>query len=356
MALKILIVNTHFEDTIGGSELQCDIIAEGLHDRGYEVTYLAIDKKKEYNRPYKIIGTERSSTDIAEKILKIRPDVLYWRFNKRFFYKSVKPASMSGIKVIFAVSNIKDLLAYNIQWQGPLNFINIMSYFRKSLLSRINHLGFKYVDALTVNNEEHIDMADMQIRRYIPNAITDKKRDFFWKNPFILWVANIKDRKRPELFVELANRLVEYQVDLLMIGNIQDNQYNWIADGSNTPSNFYYLGPKEIDEVNGAISKSLFIAATSTPEGFSNNIIQAWLQKKPVVAYEFDPGGMIAKHSLGFVCNSSFELFVNKSCELILNKEMREQLGEKAYLFAKENFSTNKTIDKIETLIKDVIQ
>jgi glycosyltransferase involved in cell wall biosynthesis len=223
------------------------------------------------------------------------------------------------------------------------------------LLSRINHFGFRYVDALSVNNEEQIGLANIHIRRYIPNAITDKKSEFSWENPFVLWVANIKDRKRPELFIELAKRFVENKVDFLMMGTIEENRYKWIAEHKLTPSNFYYLGPKPIAEVNGALSKSLFLVATSTPEGFSNNIIQAWQQKKPVVAYEFDPGGMIEAHGIGYVTSCDFELFVKKTHELITNTSLRKKLGDKASRFASEHFSTEKTIDKIESLIKEVI-
>ena len=353
--MKIVLVNTHFEDNIGGSQLQCDIIANELHHRGYDVTYLAIDKRKDYHRDYHVEGVEKNSKAIAKKILKIYPDIVYWRFNKKFFYKSIKPVSREGIKVIFAVSNIKDLQPYNYRWQGRLNLTNLSLFLRKNLLSRINHMGFNYVDALTVNNDEQIDLANVKIKRYIPNAIADKSTEFEWNNPFVLWVANIKDRKRPELFVDLAKQFENKGIDFLMIGERSGDQYRWIAERNGTPSNFYYLGPKPVGEVNAALAASLFLITTSTPEGFSNNIIQAWLQKKPVIAYEFDPGGMIEEYGLGYVSSCDFELFVEKTNELIYNNSLRKELGGKAFKFASEHFSTKKTIDKIESLIKEVI-
>jgi glycosyltransferase involved in cell wall biosynthesis len=353
--MKILLVNTHFEDNIGGSQLQCDIIADELHQRGHGVTYLAIDKKTDYQRNYHVAGVERDSKAIAKKILEIHPDIVYWRFNKKFFYKSIKPVSRAGIKVIFAVSNIKDLQPYNVAWQGSFSFTNLVHFIRKNVLSRINHLGFNYVDALTVNNDEQIDLASINIRTYIPNAINSKKTGFNWNKPFILWVANVKDRKRPELFVELAKHFAKQDVDFLMIGEQSGNQYRWIINHDGTPDNFHYLGPKDVGEVNAALEKSLFLITTSTPEGFSNNIIQAWLQKKPVVAYEFDPGGMIEEHGLGYVTSSNFDLFVKKTHTLIQNSDLREQIGEKAYRYASEHFSTTKTADLIEDLMKELM-
>ncbi|MCG2590668.1 hypothetical protein [Rhodohalobacter sulfatireducens] len=43
--MKIAVVNTHFVDEIGGSQLQCDLKADELEKRGYDVTYLAIKKR-----------------------------------------------------------------------------------------------------------------------------------------------------------------------------------------------------------------------------------------------------------------------------------------------------------------------
>lgn len=353
--MRIVLVNTHFEDNIGGSQLQCDIIADELHQRGHEVTYLAIDKKSEYERNYHVIGVARQSKAIAKKLLEIQPDIIYWRFNKKFFYKSIKPAAQAGIKVIFAVSHIKDLQPYNVEWQGQLNITNFIHFIRKNLLSRVNHLGFKYVDALTVNNDEQIELAKIKIKKYVPNAINSKKTAFNWNRPFVLWVANIKDRKRPELFVELAKHFKAAGVDFLMIGEQSGNQYSWIINQEGTPDHFHYLGPKDVGEVNAALEKSLFLVTTSTAEGFSNNIIQAWLQKKPVVAFEFDPGGMIEENGLGYVTSGNFDLFVKKTGILIQNSNLREQAGEKAYRYATKHFSTTKTVDLIESLMIEVM-
>lgn len=354
--MKIVVVNTHFVDEIGGSQLQCDIIADELYKRGYDVTYLAIDKKTEYKRNYKVIGVERDSSAIGRKLLQINPDIIYWRFNKKYFYRSVKEISKKQIKIIFAVSNVRDLQPYNSSWRGELNPSNLFQYIQKNLVSRYNHLGFKYVDALTVNNDEQIDMAEIPLKRYIPNAITTEKKEFSWKKPYVLWVANLKKRKRPELFVKLSKRFENCGVDFLMIGKRSGDSYEWITKTEKTPSNLHFLGAKDVEVVNAALAQSLFLVTTSTSdEGFSNNIIQAWLQKKPVVAYEFDPSGMIEEQNLGFLAKSDFEEFSEMTRKLIDNESLKKDLGNKAFEFATQHFSTKKTVDKLEELFNDVL-
>ncbi|MCG2590803.1 glycosyltransferase family 4 protein [Rhodohalobacter sulfatireducens] len=353
--MKIAIVNTHFVDEIGGSQLQCDIIADELQKRGYDVTYVAIDKKTEYERSYKVIGVKRESRSIASTLLSIKPDILYWRFNKKYFYKSVKSLSRRQTKIIFAVSNKRDIMAYNTRWQGPFSLSRLLRFMQKNLISRYNHFGFKFVDALTVNNEDQLHLLDTEIaiKRYIPNAVLSNKKEFSWEKPYVLWVANIKKRKRPEIFVKLSERFKESGVDFLMIGKPSNDQYRWIIESEQTPANLHYLGPKDVEVVNAALAKSLFLVTTSTPdEGFSNNIIQAWTQKKAVLAYEFDPEGMIREYNVGFVSDSNFEDLVNKTQQLIKDSTLRDRLGKQAYSLSREHFSTEKTVDKLESLIR----
>jgi len=357
--MKIVVVNTHFVDEIGGSQLQCDLIADELYKRGYDVTYLAIDKKTDYERNYKIVGVSRDSSSIGRQLLKIDPDIVYWRFNKKYFYKSLKIIKEKKAKIIFAVSNVRDIKTYNTQFRGKFTFTNLLQFLLQNVVSRYNHLGFRYVDALTVNNEEQLNSVDLgiQIKRYIPNAINTKKREFNWRKPFILWVANLKKRKRPELFVKLSQKFEDSEVDFLMIGKLSGDSYKWITQELKTPSNLHYLGAKDVELVNGALAQSLFLVTTSTSEeGFSNNIIQAWLQKKPVVAYEFDPAGMIEEHGLGFVADRKFKNLTEKTRNLIENVTLREELGEKAFKFAKQHFSTKKTVDKLETLFHELVR
>ncbi|MCG2590669.1 glycosyltransferase [Rhodohalobacter sulfatireducens] len=142
-----------------------------------------------------------------------------------------------------------------------------------------------------------------------------------------------------------------------MIGKLSGNSYKWISEKKKTPKNLHYLGPKHVEIVNAALAQSLFLVTTSTSdEGFSNNIIQAWLQKNSVVAFEFDPAGMIKEHQAGFVANNGFEDFAEKTKNLIDNKLLREELGVNAFDFANQHFSTKKTVDKLESLFKDIMR
>lgn len=354
--LSVVIVNTHFHDKVGGSQLQCDIIAEELHNRGHKITYLAVDgKNHRYNTPYSVIGVKRDGVLIGRRITEIKPDILYWRFNKKFFYKSVKSSANSHMKVVFAVSNIRDLKPLSATLKSPVSIKNLRDFVLKNTVSLFNHLGFSYVDAVTVNNENQLSLSSINPKIYVPNATNIKTENFSWPKPFILWVANIKDRKQPGLFVELARNFEHSEIDFLMMGKLEDHSYNWIKDQKKVPGNLHYLGPQPIEKVNGALKESLFLVTTSTPEGFSNNIIQAWLQEKPVVAYEFDPGGLIGENKLGYVSDGNFDLFSDNVGRMIDDAGLRERLGKKSLQFANEHFSTKESTDLLENLFYKIL-
>ena len=348
--MKIVIVNKHRDDALGGSELQCDFIASELVERGCEVFYIAPDgNQKNYNREYKVIPCKEDGSEILNHILKVKPDVVYWRFNKNYFHASVKELKANNIPIIFAASHIKDLKPW--VFNDGRNFRDKIKNIFKH---RLEHNGFKYVDAVTVNNEEFLSKISFDKKIFVQNGMIEDSVPFSWENPYCVWVANIKYRKRPELFVKAAEEFEDKGLDFLMIGDIHQYSYNWIAEKKKTSSNFYYLGPKSIKEVNGILKRSEFHVHTCTPEGFPNIFIQAWLQKKASITYSYDPSNLIQDKKFGFCSENKWHTFT-EHIELLFNdKKKREDFGENAYNYASDTFKIEKSVDALKKLIEDI--
>jgi len=185
--------------------------------------------------------------------------------------------------------------------------------------------------------------------------MTDDNVSFNWQKPFIIWVANIKQQKRPELFVELAKEFSSKEIDFLMVGKIQDEAYNWLKNKTNLSSNLYYLGSKSFEEVNGIIKESLFHVHTCTKEGFPNIFIQAWLSGKATVSFGFDPSNYIRDYKLGFFSEENWRKFVNDVERMYLLKEERKELNSNSKSFAEEMFSIEKSVSKLEEVIHKLI-
>ncbi|HKK87547.1 MAG TPA: glycosyltransferase family 4 protein [Saprospiraceae bacterium] len=348
--MKITVVNRHRSDIMGGSEVQCDFIASELVQRGHDVTYVAVKgKKKYYDVSYKVLPCKSEGSEILESIVKSRPDLVYWRYHKNFIYDIFKKLDELKIKIIFAVSSEYDTHRFLYNKKQSL-YIN----FRKWLRNINQFRGIRYVDAVVVNNESHLNRLPVKRQQFIPNGMTDEYVSFKWKRPYCIWIANIKSIKRPELYIDLANQIKD--VDFLMVGAIQEQKYNWVEDDENLPDNLHYLGPKSLTEVNGMIRESLFHIHTCMAEGFPNVFIQAWIFGKASVSYGFDPSGYIEKENLGMCSNENSEQFYNDVKEMIQNEELRDKKGANAQLFANKMFRIETSVGYLVELADELLK
>jgi glycosyltransferase involved in cell wall biosynthesis len=346
--MKVVIVNKHREDTLGGSELQCDLIATELSNRGYDVTYIAImGEEKKYSSDYRVIPCKKDAEELLNKIRSCNPDVVYWRYHKNFINDIFKPLHDANVKIVFAVSSEYDVHRFLYNRKQTIRY-NLRRLFRNIKQFR----GFKYVNAVVVNNESHLDKLPVKKQKFIPNGMADDYVPFEWEKPYCIWVANIKSIKRPEIYIEMAKQIG--LVDFLMVGDIQQEKYRWMENKQELPENLHYLGPKTVTEVNGMIRESLFHIHTCMAEGFPNVFIQAWFFGKPSVSYGFDPSNYINKNSLGFCSEENMAKFVEDVKQLCNDSKKRNEMGKNASSFAKKMFKIENSVSMLEDLVKEL--
>jgi glycosyltransferase involved in cell wall biosynthesis len=122
----------------------------------------------------------------------------------------------------------------------------------------------------------------------------------------LIWVANFKRSKNPEIFVELAERFSGNDaVEFVMVGRPGDRSiYEALHERIARADNLTYLGELSIDEVNEEIARSDLFVNTSTAEGFPNTFIQAWLRSVPVLSCWVDPDGCLSEHGGGILAGA----------------------------------------------------
>ncbi len=353
--MKVAIVNRHPADVLGGSETQCDNIATGLRERGHDVVYIAPEGKlgRDYQRSYQVIPVTSNAASISRAVINANPDVVYWRLNKFYLYRAARRISEWRIPIIFAISHINDIRRWTYLANPKSGIVQFVKAAKQGLYSSFNYRGYKHVAGVTSLNPDYLGALPVPKQRFVANSVDDSVVDFSWPRPFVAWVANIKPAKRPELYVRLARELAGRGVDFLMVGSIQSKDYEWIRLAPDAGC-FHYLGPKTIQQVNGILARSLFLVHTCEPEGFGNVFIQAWLQRKPTVTLGFDPAGYISEHGLGGTADGNWEVFVGLVADLIENLSMRESIGQRAFAFARQNFSVAKTVEDVEAFMYEV--
>jgi glycosyltransferase involved in cell wall biosynthesis len=364
--MKVLIINQHVSDSLGGSEMQCDLIACGLADRGHQVVYGAVGSKRKDHYPndysYLIepLAVEKKG-GLYAFLKKHKPDVVYWRFNKKHLLQSSLQTKTAKIPFVFAVSAATDTKKYRPfpGFSGP-GFKRATRHIAGNIIGQLscrwNYRAFRHVDAVTLLNSQYAGELAVQKQRVIWNSVSDKTEFHEWNRPYCVWVANIKSSKRPEAFIRLASLMAHRQteIDFLMIGAIQDDTYRIALQTAENMPNFYYLGFQSPAKVNGLLAEAICLVHTCKPEGFGNNFIQAWMQGCPTITLEFDPDNLIQNERLGFL-SGTVEQMVNDVERLIKDKKLRDEIGNRAHIFARANFHPDRMVTELEQFLTEVI-
>lgn len=355
--MNILIINAHVEDKLGGSEVQCDLIARKLTEFGHEVFYLAVNGRVSsvYNSPYKVFPVSlKKPKELEKAIKKSSPDVIYWRYNRKEFISSVKVIHRLQIPVVFSVSHRYDVQKYRTNLILPAGSLKeTIKNWRDFIQNRKQFNGFRYVDAVSNQCRDFMGKTGVKREIYFPNSMVYDSVPFQWNRPYCVWASSIKKRKHPEELITLAEKLQNKDVDFLMVGEIQDPAYSYVKQPENLPPNLHYLGVKSYSEVNGMIEGAQFLIHTCEPEGFPNNFIQAWSYGKPVVSLYYDPDGLIEKKQLGYISKTSDQF--NSDVQRFLDEpELCREMGKNAQALAEDLFDPEKNVKKLESLLAEL--
>ncbi|MGD9494947.1 MAG: glycosyltransferase family 4 protein [Armatimonadota bacterium] len=124
----------------------------------------------------------------------------------------------------------------------------------------------------------------------------------------VLWVGNIRPRKRPELALAVARRLPELRFAIVG-GPAAGCEELWrqVEESAMGLANVSLIGAVPRQRVHAYYRASRILLHTSHSEGFPNVFLEAWGHGLPVVS-TFDPDGIIACYDLGRVGESAEEL------------------------------------------------
>lgn len=366
MTLHVAVVNRHPGDTIGGSELQCDLFARGLVERGHRVTYIALHAyataPEPKDEPYARVRLDRAASHdavrIAEAIVASGADVVYWRFGRQLLDGVVARLARAPRRVplVLAVAHVDDVSRWSsspIVRGGPRD---VAADLRRRLAHRRSWRAFRDVAAVAAQREDFLGRVPVALQRYIPNVVDPTVVPFAWPRPYVAWVASIKPRKRPEQLVPLARALAEHGVDLLVAGRVSDPRYRTLAAHDPTVPNLHPLGPVPPVEAAGLIAGARCLAVTFRPEGLSNAVIQAWWHGVPTVSLDYDPDGAIEGHGLGAACGGDEQRFRTEVVAHARDATLAGPAGERARDYARDRFALSHNFGLLGDLLLDVTQ
>jgi glycosyltransferase involved in cell wall biosynthesis len=309
---------THWDQLMGGAELQLSYLVSRHLRQGDEVHVIYIDRN---GKPVK--GGGESLHAISQlrvpgvfgktwflhalkltSILKsIDPDLIVTRTRSSLAGVCAKYAKKHGKKHRHYVANDNEL-------DGPAA--------ARSLLKIFDRVEWRIFSHVFSGNSELICQNDYQrerlMREYginarkqtqmapVPSVTSFDKPD---DSLNVVWVANLKQTKRPDLLVELVERLASRRdIRFTMIGADQSNHFDALLDRAKTLDGFRYLGGIPNENVNEILSGAHVLVNTSEHEGFSNVFVQAWLREVVVVSMNSNPDEVLTKENIGFISNT----------------------------------------------------
>ncbi len=365
--MRIAVVNQHLTDVVGGSELQCDLVARGLHARGHDVTFVAVGRRPDApapDVPYAMAAAPADPPALARAVLAVRPDVVYWRFNRRGLRETAAALHGTGIALVHALAHVDDVTPWP-SWPWPpagSTLRDRASDVRSRLRHRRQLAAYRDVTAVAsqrvdlVGRVPHVDAA---LQRHVPNIMDPTLADgppFDHPRPYVAWVANLKARKRPDLLPALADALAPHGVDLVVAGPAQDPRYAWLTRPLPDHPNLHHVGRLTTPEVVSLLASARCLAVTAMPEGFSNVMLQAWWAGTSTVTLDYDPDGLVAAERLGAVADGDVARFHTDVVRFATDGELAAEAGARAARFARERFGPDGVLDVLEWLLTDAVE
>ncbi len=157
----------------------------------------------------------------------------------------------------------------------------------------------------------------------------------------VVWIANLKPVKRPELFLEIASCLQDLSgIEFLMVGQPYPSHslQGRFEQAIQRHKNVRYLGAVPQEDVNKLLERSHLLVNTSQWEGLSNTFIQAWMRSVPVLTLGVNPDGLLDNSYLGCSHVSTAEI-ASSIRRLASNPDTLEEIGKRSRRFAIRRFS-----------------
>jgi glycosyltransferase involved in cell wall biosynthesis len=312
---RIAIVNP-FEHG-GGAEYQIALLIDALVESNrYELHYVThfVDPR-EWARPYEVhrvgsggpiprMGYLMESRSLYATLAAIRPEAIYQRVAGGYTAICAAYARRHAIPLVWHVAHDTEV---DRQVLDPAR-----NFLRVRLEKWAAEYGLRRATRIVVQTHHQDRLlrrhfgreADAVIGNFHPPAADtiDKQEP-----PTVVWIANLKPWKRPEIFVRLAAALKDLRAArFIMVGAPSDDgawQQALVREIEGTP-NLEYVGRQSHAEVNALLGRSHIFVNTSMHEGFPNTFIQAWLRQVAVVSLQVDPDRVLELEKVGIAAGT----------------------------------------------------
>ena len=296
------------EHGIGGEQVQHTLLARSLARRGHQVSMVVYDYGQADGAAWDQVTTYKAYQPRAG-LPVLRFITPHWtgmwaalkRADADLYYVSCAGMHLGLVtlfcrryrrKVIFRIASDTDCEPNGL----------LIRYWDKKLYE----YGLRHAHGILAQSkhQQRTLMANYGLPSQVTEMVVETPGAQGPREVDVLWVGNLRQLKRPDLLLELAQRLPQYR--FAMIGGEMRGAadlYLHVREQAARLPNLRFLGRVPYRDMDSQYASARILVNTSDTEGFPNSYLQAWIRGTPVVAF-FDPDGLIASEGLGLAPKS----------------------------------------------------
>lgn len=295
------------------------------------------------------IGKVLEGGPLLSILSRIKPHIIYQRVGCAYTGIAAYYAKRSGCKMVWHISSDVNVLPFKYDQNISRNVI--IRFIEKKMLE----YGIWNCESIIAQTRRQAELLHKYYgrlpTRIVPNFQRPHAGRIEKRYPIkIIWIANFKPMKQPEIFIRLARDVSDKSTaKFIMVGSTGNTKWHQeLLSDIEAAGCIEYFGAQSQENVHELLAQSHILVNTSLYEGFSNTFIEAWVREVPVVSLEIDPDNILENNGIGY-CARSYENLLQKISMLIRNDELRQEMGKKAKQYALENHS----LSNINKIIKE---
>ena len=343
-----IVAPAHWTVLMGGAQYQIAcLLDELLALKRYDIYYVARRVKPNFQPDgYRIVALARHGSvprlgylvdamPLYRALHDIQPDVIYQRVACGYTGIAAHYARRNGARLIWHISSDADV--------NPQRLRAGTNAIRRHLDKWSIEYGIRHAHHIVAQTETQAQSLERNYRRtadaVIPNFHPAPREVITKTGPLsVVWVANLKPLKRPEVFVRLAAQLRDVKgARFVMVGAQPTHPHGgWserLMRSIRATPHIEYLGELTQDEVNKLLARAHVLVNTSQYEGFPNTFIQAWMREVPVVSLNIDPDGVLEREAVGFHARTE-ERLLQVVRKLLTDPALRAEYAQRAHRHA----------------------
>jgi glycosyltransferase involved in cell wall biosynthesis len=342
--------------SVGGAEVQQLILARGLIGKGYRVSLICMD----YGQPDKCIvdgitvyrcHAPREGIPVI-RFLHPRLTTVWSamkRANADIYYQRTCGA-LTGIVAAFCRRYQRKFIfaaAHDFDFDPQLPLIR---YARDRALYR---WGLQCADVVLTQSNYQLESCKIHFGRLalqLSNCYAPPDTASSDPLGYVLWAATMRKWKRPELFMDIAEKLP--QIRFRMVGGPDDREYyEHLRRRALSIQNLQFGGFIPFVRIEQEFDGARVFVNTSESEGFPNTFLQAWSRAIPTVAFIDIQGPALPALQKAY----SIEQMTGTVFQLMTNDGLWREAGEQFLGHFRDHYQPSRVVSQLASVVDGLL-